>query len=94
MMKDVNGISSCDDPLVYQYIITVSPLYSTGVVTHLFTYTFDIFIRCNNTRHITAFDELSISVTIVSITSIPTLYHIQIKLSTVFNFSSIHRAKW
>ena len=52
-MKDVYGISRYVDYLVYQYIIIASRLYSADVVTRPFTYSFDIFIRCNNSRHVT-----------------------------------------
>ena len=88
-MKYVYGISCYVDYLVYQYIITSSRLYSADVVTRPFTYSFDIFIRCNNSRHVTISDVLSISITASSISSIPTLYHTTLRFSTVFNYGSV-----
>lgn len=77
MMKDIFGISRYVDPLVYQCIITTSRLHSTDVVTRPFTYSFDVFIRCNNLHYVTASDALSTFIATTSISSIPTLYHNQ-----------------
>ena len=47
------------------------------------------FFRSNNPRHVAASDTLSISITTSLIFSIPTLYHTQIKFSTVCTFDSV-----
>ena len=74
MIKDLDSISPCVDPLVYQYNMTAIRLHSEVVTKSLFAYSFDVFTRCTNQRHVTASDELSISTTTVSITSISVLY--------------------
>ena len=89
MMRDVDGISRYVDSLVYQYISTASRLHSVNVVTRPFAYSFYVFIRCNNPYKVTAFDVLSIFITILLISSILVLYHTPIKFSTVFNFGSV-----
>ena len=60
-----------------------------GVTIRPFAYSFNVFIRCNNPRHVTASDSLSISITRLSIPSIPTLYHTPIKICIVCNFSFV-----
>ena len=87
MMKYVDSISRYVDPLVYQYIITTSRLYTEDVTIRPFAYSFDVFIRCNNIRRVTDSDALSVSITTLSATSIPTLYHSSIKFSPILSTS-------
>ena len=75
IMKDVDIISRCVDPLVDQYNMTYIRLHSEDVTKRPFAYSFDVFARCTNTRHVSASDALSISITTASITSISALYH-------------------
>ena len=89
MMQDIDGVSRYIDPLVHQYAITASRLHIADMTVRLFAYSFDVFIRCNNPRHVTASDALSISITTSSIPSIPTLDHTPINFSTVCNIGSI-----
>ena len=63
MMEDIDVISRYVNPLIYQYIIPASRLHSANVVTRSFVYTFDVFIRWNNPRPVTASNVLSISIT-------------------------------
>ena len=90
MMQDIEGVSRYIDPIVHQYTIIASSLLAEDVTIHLFAYSFDVFHRCNNPRHVTASDVLSISITTGSSVSIPTLYQTPIKFSTIFSFRSIH----
>ena len=89
MIKDVDSVSRCVDPLVHQYNTTFFGLHIEDVTKYPFAYSFDVFIRCANPRHVSAADTLSLSISIVSITSISTLYHIPIKFSRVFSISLI-----
>ena len=84
MMKDVDSISRCVDPLVHQYNMTAIRLHSEDITKRPFVYGFDVFARCTNPRHISASDALSISITISSITSNSALYHSSIKFSPAF----------
>ena len=88
-MQDVDGVSRYIDPLLHQYIITASRLHTEDVIIRPFSYSFDVFIRCNNPRHVTASNALSVSITKSSIPSIPTLYYTPIKFSVVFNLGSV-----
>ena len=74
MMKYIDGVSRYVNPLVYQYIITASRLHSEDVVTRQFAYSFNVLIRCNNHRHLTASNILFISITNSSIFFIRNLY--------------------
>ena len=89
MMQYVDGVSRYVDSLVYRYIINASPLHSEDIVTRPFVYSFDVFIRYNTPRHVTVSNKIFISVTTLRIPYISTIFHIPIKLSTVFNFGSI-----
>ena len=89
-MQDVDGVSRYIDPLVHQYTITASRLRTEEVTIRPFASSFDVFHHCNNTCHVTASDALSISITIASSPSIPTIYHIPITCSTIFSFLSVH----
>ena len=89
MIKDGDSVSRYIDPLVYQYIITASRLHKKYVTTRPFAYSFDVFIRCNNSRYVTTSDVLSVSITTSSVTSIPIIYHIPIKNYPIFNLSSV-----
>ena len=89
MMQDVNDVSCFIDPLVHQYTIATSPLHIGNVTIRPFAYSFDVFSRCNNSRHVTASDTLSISITSSSILSLHTLYHTPLNFSTVCNFGSV-----
>ena len=89
MMKDVDSISRCIDPLVHQYNMTTVLLYNEDITKRPFVFSFDVLIRCVNPRHVTFSKTLSISITIASITSIFTLYHSPIKLFPVFLISLI-----
>ena len=88
-MKAVDDISHYVDPFIYQYIITTYFSHLEHVVIHLFLYSFDVFIRCNNPCHVTASSSLFIPITTSSIPSTPTHYHTFIKFSNIFNFDSI-----
>ena len=88
-MKNVNSVSGCVDPLVYQYITTSIHLCTEDVTKRPFTYSFDIFIGCTDLRHVTVADTLSLSITTASVTSISTLYHSPIKFSPVFPINLI-----
>ena len=68
MMKDVDSISRCVDPLVHQYNMTTVRLHSDNVTTRPSACTFDVFAGCTNPRHLSASDVLSISITTSSIT--------------------------
>ena len=85
--KDIDNISRCVDPLVHQYNITDVRLHSENITKRPFAYSFNIFTRCTNPRHVTASDALSISITTSSISSISALYHSPIKFSPVFPIS-------
>ena len=89
MVKDVDSISRCVDPLIHQYKMTAFRLHSEDVTKRSFTYNFDAFARCTNPRHFSVSDALSISTTTASITSFSTLYHSPIQFSPVF-LISIH----
>ena len=84
MMKDVDSISRCVDPLVHQYNMTDVRLHSEDVTKRPFAYSYDVFTRCTNPRHITASDALSISITTASITSISALYYSPINFLRYF----------
>ena len=86
MMQDVDGVSWYIDTLVHQYTINASRLHAEDATIRQFAYSFDIFHRCHNPRHVTAPDALSISITIFSSPSIPTLYHSSIKFLPFFPF--------
>ena len=43
MMKDVDSISRCVDPLVHQYNMTAIRLHSEDITKHPFAYSFDVF---------------------------------------------------
>ena len=79
-MQEIDSVSRYINPLVHQYTITASRLHTEDVTIHPFAYSFDVFIRSNITRHVTASDALSISITTSSIPPIPTLYH------TLYNY--------
>ena len=85
MMKDVDIISRCVEPFVHQYNMTDVRRHSENFNQRSFAYSFDVFTRCTNQRHITASNVLAISITTASITSISALYHSPIKLSLVFS---------
>ena len=89
MIQDVDGVSQYIDPLIHRYTITASRLHTENVTERPFVYSFDVFHRCNNPRHVTASNTLSISITIALNPSIPTLYHIPIKFSTIFSIRPV-----
>ena len=84
MMLDVDGLARFMDPLVHRYTITASRLYTEDVTERPFAYSYDVFHSCNNPRHVSASDALSLPITTSSITSISALYHSPIKFSPVF----------
>ena len=86
MMQDVDGVSWYIYPLVHQFTINASSLHTEDETIRQFAYSFDIFHRCHDPRHVTAPDSLSISITISSSPSIPTLYHAPIKFLPFFPF--------
>ena len=89
MMQDVDGVSRFIDPLVHWYTITASRLHTEDVTERPFVYSYDVFHSCNNPRHVTASDALSISFTIATHPSLPILYHTPIKLCTIFSISPV-----
>ena len=93
MIQDVDGISRYIDLLVHQHTITTSRLHTEDVTERPFAYSFDVFHRCNNQRHVTASNVLSISITIATNPSIPTLYHTPIKFSTIFSIRPVFPIK-
>ena len=50
-----------------------------------FAYSYDVFARFTNPRHVSVSDALSISITTASITSISALYHSPIKQASIQN---------
>ena len=89
MIKDVDSVSRCVDSLVHQHNTTNIRLHTEVVTKRPSAYSFNVFIRCTNPRHVTAANALSFSITTSSITSISTLYHSPIKFSPVFPISLI-----
>ena len=89
MMQDVDGVSRYSDLLVHRYTITASRLHAEDVTERLFVYSFDVFHSCNNLRHVTASDALSVSITIATHPSISTIYHTPIKFSTIFSICPV-----
>ena len=91
MIQDVDGVSRYIDPLVYRYTITASRLHAEDITERPFVYSYDVFHSCNNPRYVNASDALSISITIATNPSIPTLYHTLIKFSTIFSICPVLR---
>ena len=75
MMKDIDNFSCCVDTLVHQYNMNDIRLHSEDFAKRPFAYSFYVFARCTNPRHVSASDALSISITTASITSISALYY-------------------
>ena len=74
---------------MHQRIITTFRLYTDNISHHLFVYTFDIFCRYANSRHVKVSNVLFIFIAPFLISSIPVLYHTPIILSTVFKSSFV-----
>ena len=89
MMKYIDGVSRYVNPLVYQYIITASRLHSENIVARQFSYSFNVLIRYNNHRHLTASNILFISITNSSIFSFVIFILLPDQVLYVFNFGSI-----
>ena len=87
MIKDVDGICRYVDSRVRQFNMTASHLHVEDVTTRLLVYSFNVFIRCTNPRHVTTSDTLSPFITTSPISSISVLYYEPIRLSTVFNIN-------
>ena len=60
MIKNIDNVSCYTNPLVHQYTMTSSRLHVKDVTIRSFVYSFDVFIRCINPRHGTAYDTLYI----------------------------------
>ena len=88
-MHDVDGLARFIDPLVHRYTITASRLYTEDVTERPFAYSYDVFHSCNNPRYVTASDALSISFTVATHPSLPTLYHTPIKFCNIFSISPV-----
>ena len=89
MMQDIDGVSRYIDPLIHRYTITASRLHAEDVTERPFACSYDVFHSCNNPRHVTPSDTLSISITIATHPSIPTLYYTSIKFSTIFSIRPV-----
>ena len=51
MMKDVDDLSHNIKPLIHQYLVTNSIMYSDDHKLHSFVYNYDAFHSCFNPRH-------------------------------------------
>ena len=90
MIQDVDGVSRYIYPLVHPYTVIASRSLAKDVTIRPYAYSFDVFYRYNNPRHVTTSNVLFISITIACSPSVPTLYYTLIKYSTIFSFCSIH----
>ena len=88
-MNDVDGISHYTDPLVYQYLMPTYRLHDDDILQQPFTYKFNVFNHCASPCYTKASDTLSISINSSAVDFIPVLYYLNIKISTVFSFTSI-----